>query len=280
MKTMKKTIGCALSGGVLICRLLMGQNEPERATVPLHDPSRPAQIRADLLNGGITVRGYDGKEVIVDARVRENREREKGEHTPPRAAGMRRLTLPGNAGLEVQEEDNIVRVKSSSFNTPVDLVISTPRRSSLTLKCVNDGDIEVENVDGELDVNNLNGKITLKNVSGSVLAHSLNGEVVVGLNRVDGSKPMSFSTMNGDIDVTLPPDVRGNVRLKSDNGEVYSDYDLKLSNSASLEKGSGQQKDGTYHLKFDRKLKGSINGGGPEYQFTTFNGDIYIRKRK
>jgi hypothetical protein len=33
-------------------------------------------------------------------------------------------------------------------------------------------------------------------------------------------------------------------------------------------------------LRFDRALRGTINGGGPEYQFTTFNGQIYLRKKK
>ncbi|MBV9308345.1 MAG: hypothetical protein JOZ45_19525 [Acidobacteriaceae bacterium] len=42
----------------------------------------------------------------------------------------------------------------------------------------------------------------------------------------------------------------------------------------------GRQPDGTYHLRFDRTLRGTINGGGPEFQFTTFNGQIYIRKKK
>jgi DUF4097 and DUF4098 domain-containing protein YvlB len=28
----------------------------------------------------------------------------------------------------------------------------------------------------------------------------------------------------------------------------------------------------------DSTMKGTINGGGPEIQFKTFNGNIYIRK--
>ena len=37
---------------------------------------------------------------------------------------------------------------------------------------------------------------------------------------------------------------------------------------------------GKYRISFDRFLTGSINGGGPEITFNTFNGDIYIRKGK
>src|SRR5262252_1607918 len=39
------------------------------------DPTRPALVKASLVNGGITVKANDGKEVIVEARARI-RERE------------------------------------------------------------------------------------------------------------------------------------------------------------------------------------------------------------
>ena len=32
--------------------------------------------------------------------------------------------------------------------------------------------------------------------------------------------------------------------------------------------------------RVDRTLRGTINGGGPEYQFTSLNGQIFIRKKK
>ena len=272
---MTKTIGI-----IFVCAgFLAAQDSVEKATVPLHDPSRPAKIQAHLMTGGITVKGYDGKEVLVEAHARHGGE--EHESTPARAEGMRRLELPGNAGLEVEEDNNQVDIKTSSFNRPVDLVISVPRKSSLELKCLNGGDIYVEHVDGDIDANNLNGKVTLKNVSGSVLAHSLNGEVFVTLDRIDPSKPMSFSTMNGDIDVTLPDNFRGNLRMKTDHGEIFSDFDVKIdSGGGGITTADGKQKDGTYHLRFDRDLRGTVNGGGPEFQFTSFNGQIYIRKRK
>ncbi len=208
---MIKTIGIAL----LCAGAVLAQDGPEKATVPLHDPSRPARIRAHLMMGSITVRGADVKDVVVEANARgEGSSRERGRHRereslPPGTEGMKRLELPGNAGLDVSEEDNLVSIKTSSMNRPTDLVITVPRHSSLELKCMNDGDIDVEQVDGEIEANDLNGKITLKNVSGSVIAHSLNGAVLVTMDRIDPGKPMSFSTMNGDIDVTLPANCEG-----------------------------------------------------------------------
>lgn len=279
---MIKTIGIAL----LCAGAVLAQDGGEKATVPLHDPSRPARVHAHLMMGSITVRGADVKDVVVEANAREGGSGERHRHRereslPPGTEGMKRLELPGNAGLDVSEEDNLVNIKTSSMSRPTDLVITVPRHSSLELRCLNNGDINVEQVDGEIDANDLNGKITLKNVSGSVIAHSLNGAVLVTMDRVDPGKPMSFSTLNGDIDITLPPTVKANVRMKTDNGEIYSDFDVKLeSGSQVAQNEAGRRQDGTYHLRFDRTLRGTINGGGPELQFTSFNGQIFIRKRK
>src|ERR1022692_3731704 len=51
----------------------IAQETPDRVNVPLSDPSRPAVVHASLMNGGITVTGYNGKEVIVEARHRPAR---------------------------------------------------------------------------------------------------------------------------------------------------------------------------------------------------------------
>jgi hypothetical protein len=264
----------------LYAGIIFAQDGAQKATVPLDDPARPVRIRARLIMGGITVRGGNVKDVTVEARSGDREDPRERERRPPESRGMKRLNLPGNAGLDITEAENTVDIRTSSFNRPVDLVITAPRRSSLQLKCMNNGDIEVEGIEGDIEANNLNGRVTLKNVSGTVNAHSLNGKVTAILDSVDPSKPVSFSTLNGDIDVTLPANPKANVRMKTDNGEIYSDFEVKFDGGARVEESDGQRKDGQHRLRFDRTLRGTINGGGPEYQFTTFNGQIYLRKKK
>ena len=94
-------------------------------------------------------------------------------------------------------------------------------------------------------------------------------------------KSMSFSTLNGDIDVTLPKNIKANVKLKSDNGEIYSDFDMKMAKSSrEVIEENNRDRDGKYRVKIDNTILASINGGGPEIQFTSFQGDIIIRKGK
>jgi hypothetical protein len=265
---------------VLLAAGLAGfaQETPDKVNVPLTDPSRPAVVHASLINGGITVTGYSGKDVIVEARPRhEGAHDAKPDH---KAEGMHRLDSRGT-GLSVEEQDNEVNIGISSVNRTVDLNIQVPFHSSLKLKCLNDGDIKVERVTGEVDADDLNGGVKLLNISGAVVAHSLNADVIVTMDQVTPGKSMSFSTMNGDVDVTLPGDLKARVKLKSDNGEIYSDFEVHLeANPAAPKVSETHGKDGRFKVQFDKVTYGSINGGGPEMQFTTFNGKIYLRKKK
>ncbi len=241
----------------------------DRVSVNLSDPARPALLKASLVNGGITVKGYDGKEVVVEAR---NRESARSDST------MKRIPVSGT-GLSVEEENNEVRISTDSFRRAVDLSISVPIHTSLKLSAVNSGDIVVTGVDGELDVNDVNGSVTLNNVSGSAVAHALNGRLLATFSRVNPQKPMAFSSLNGDIDVTFPADLKATLSLKSDRGEIFSDFDVQVQASAPqqiVEDGRGHG--GKYLVKIDKAVHATINGGGPELQFTNFNGGIYIRK--
>jgi DUF4097 and DUF4098 domain-containing protein YvlB len=242
----------------------------DRVSVNLSDPSRPALVKASLVNGGITVKAYDGKEVVVEARAR-NRESARSD------SNMKRIVV-SSTGLSVEEENNEVRISTDSYMRAVDLTISVPAHTSLKLSAVNSGDIVVTGVDGELDVNDVNGSVTLNNVSGSAVAHALNGRLLATFTRVN-QKPMAFSSLNGDIDITFPADLKANLSLKSDRGEIFSDFDVQVQASAPQQTiEDGRKNGGKYKVRIDKTVHGTINGGGPEYQFTNFNGGIYIRK--
>jgi DUF4097 and DUF4098 domain-containing protein YvlB len=156
-----------------------------------------------------------------------------------------------------------------------------PVNTSVKLHAVNGGDLLVDHIVGDVEVDNTNGNATATHISGAAVVHALNGKVLVSLDKVTADKPMSFSSLNGDIDVTLPATTKARLKLKTDNGEIYSDLDIATDPAARKpalqENNSGK---GKYRVQFDRTMYGLINGGGPEIQLTTFNGNIYIRKPK
>ena len=247
----------------------IGIAQTDKVAVPLSDPSRPASVKANLLNGSITVSGYEGKDVVVQAKVRDERESSGG--------GMKRIPMTAT-GLTAEEENNEVDIGASSQRT-IDLTIQVPRRSSLRLRTVNNGDILVTGVEGELDVNDTNGSVTLKGVSGNAIAHALNGKVLVTFDRINPQKAMAFSSLNGDVDVTFPADLKANVTMASDRGDVFSDFDIQLEQRALNQTPvQGQREGGRFKVVVDKTVRGKINGGGQEIQYKNFNGNIYIRR--
>ncbi|MBI3189753.1 MAG: hypothetical protein HYZ33_03800 [Ignavibacteriales bacterium] len=253
--------------------------DPDKLSVPLSDPARPAFLKVSILNGSITVKGTGGNEVTVEANSRSSDEDGAGNEDKKR--GLRRIPNT-STGLQVEEDDNEVTVSTGymSSGRTVNLVIQVPTNTSMKLSTLNDGDVKVENVTGDIEVSNLNGAVTLDNISGSAVVDALNENINVVFAKVDQKKSMSFSSMNGEIDVTFPPDVKATMRLKNDMGEIYSDFDIKMDYKATKVEDKGQGKIGKKKISMEKMMTGAINGGGVDILFKNFNGDIFIRKGK
>jgi len=244
----------------------------EKVTVPLSDPSRPALVKASTVNGSITVHTHPGKEVIVEV---GGGSRPKTEAAPN---GMRQI-MGGNSGMNVEEEGNVVRVTTFASSRNSDLVIWVPGRASLNLRSVNGKGINVESVEGDIDVDSMNGGVNLKDVSGTVVAHAMNGRLVVSLKKVTPDKPMSFSTINGTVDVTLPAAIAANMKISNHWGKVYTDFDMALTTETDGKKENGAEGRPRFRVQVDKTtMTGKVNGGGPEITFRSMNGTIYIRK--
>jgi putative adhesin len=246
----------------------------DRVTVPLSDASKPALIDVSLVSGSITVRGTSRKDVAVIARSEAERPSRRYD---PDAAGMRRI--PQSAGFRITEDANRVKVSSDHPNRHINFEIEAPSRSNLKLSTVNGGEVLVENIDGDLDVSNTNGGITLNNVAGAVNAGTTNGSVRATMTRVAAQKEMSFTSLNGAVDVTLPASTKANLRLRSDRGDVYSDFDVQLTPSTPAVQ-ENRDGNGRYRVSRNRSIIGAINGGGPEFELRTFNSNVYVRKGK
>ncbi|MGD1008799.1 MAG: DUF4097 family beta strand repeat-containing protein [Candidatus Aminicenantales bacterium] len=315
--------------------------QPDRAVVPLSNPAKPAKLEASVMRGSITVKGYEGKEVIAEARIREKaigqpddlayayayagpgkkkvvaspkdveemqkelqaaqmdveqfkKDAQKNmalaklatpyppgqEEKKERSHDGMKLVTAALTGLTVEENNNTVTVSTESMMNAVDLTIQVPYSSSVSLGSSMGGKIVVENVSGEIEINSTNGSVTLRNVSGNAVVHTMNGDIEAVLSKVSADKPLSFSNMNGDIDVTLPADIKANVKMKSQMGNIYSDFDVTLKPTSKKVESSEEAEKGKYRISFDRAIYGIINGGGQEITLTTFRGDIFIRKKK
>jgi hypothetical protein len=207
----------------------------QQVTVPFSDPSHQGTLSIHLVLGGMTIRGTNRKDVLIEAHATEEtrRPRRFGPDARPfgrrggdsDTTGLRRLTQSG--GFVVEEDHNQV-VVASSATRGTDFTIQVPSRTHLKLSALNDGPIVVENVEGEIEVHNQNESITLTSVAGSVVANAMNGTVKVIMTRLTADKPMAFTSFNGDVDVTLPASAKANLRMRSDMGEIFTDFDVQI----------------------------------------------------
>ncbi|MEO7795023.1 MAG: DUF4097 family beta strand repeat-containing protein [Thermoanaerobaculia bacterium] len=276
--TGKRNLGGALMAIAFVWTTTAAVGQAEHLVVPLSDPSKPAELEVSLVMGSIKVTGGATREVVIDASSRSEAEHEKdkGRDRPGERAGMKRI--PNTAiGLEAEEDGNLVSISAQSWARAVDLEIQVPVGSTVRLSTVNDGDIRVENIDGEVEVSNTNGEISVLNVRGPVSANTVNGDVTVVFRGAMVAAPMAFSTLNGDVDVTFPADLKATVRLQSDNGEIYSDFDVAVL-TENLKGPEEKKEKGRFHVVVSREMIGKINGGGSEILFKTFNGDILLRR--
>lgn len=295
MKTIKMMSACVLSLIIATGLFAQADTKEQQLTIPLSEPGKPYKLNVDILNGAIKVVGYEGKDIVID--VQSGSEKNKkhkdkdgvnvnvnvntnvtinSDHSS--TSGMKRIT--GVTGLDVsaEEKNNKVNVHSETWKGAITLTIKVPLNgSTLRLSTINDGDISVSNVSGELEITNTNGAIRLTDISGSAVANTVNGSIVASFRTID-PKAMAFSTLNGNVDVTFPASLKTNVKLKSDRGEMFTDFDFEADKTQP--KVNKTSKEGMYRLNIEDWVYGKINGGGPEIMMKNMNGNIYIRKAK
>ena len=168
-------------------------------------------------------------------------------------------------------------MRSSGIPRHLRLRVQVPAGSSLRLSTVSGGAIDVEGITGELELHNTNGPIRARGVRGPVTANTVNGDVEVAF--APGAAiggPMAFSTLNGDVDLTLPTGINVNLRLRTEQGDIYSDFDVELTTEPARIERDGTQK--KYRLTIAKELVGKIGAGGPELFLKSFNGDIVLRQ--
>src|SRR5258708_15579933 len=238
----------------------------QRTTLPFSDPSRPKSLIVDIPTGSVKITGYDGNDAVIEysGHGLGPRNRAHREDMPP---GMHRLDQPANT-LDATQENNVVRVKGGFWGRR-NIEIKVPKQTTLDLKTMN-GSITVEGISGEMTIDAMNGHINVQDASGPVVAHSMNGRIVASVTQVSAAKASSFSSMNGNIEVTLPADLKARLKMKTDRGEIYTDFDVKVESSTGSPTPAADDrgKTGLPSLpnlpnlpRLDRTLYGTINGG-------------------
>lgn len=142
------------------------------------------------------------------------------------------------------------------------LELGVPLGATLRIAGDNGGEVHIEGVRGSAEITHSNGGVTVLDASGHVLVATSNGNVRVRLVAVEQGVPMSFITNNGDIDLTMPGDVRATL-LIDDSIPLESDFPLVSSDTSGVR---------------SRLRRLAVNGGGPTIRLFTNNGKVRFHR--
>ncbi len=87
---------------------------------------------------------------------------------------------------------------------------------------------------------------------------------------------LSFKTLNGALDVYFQPNLAANLKFKTFNGSIYSDFDVSPAPIQTA--GETEQSKGKFVYRGNRFSVARAGAGGPELMFDAFNGNIRLHQ--
>ena len=222
----------------------------------------------------VTFEGYEGNEILVEV--------SNFDAPPKRADGLRAIYGGGEdntgVGLEFSEVDGSLLITGASKQAEdATYLIKVPNSMSLKVNYSSPfaeaDQIVFKNFKSEVAVNTLDADIEFINVTGPITSGTIDGTTKVEFSKVSQESPISISSIDGEIDVTLPANTPANLEFSNLDGEVYTDFDVDFAK---------KKKDGKYSMKYiggHNSSKGTINNGGVKISLSTIDGIIYLRKK-
>lgn len=226
------------------------------ARVQFSDAARPGTLRLSLPWAEARITGTDGREVIVTSTLDQ-----KG-HNEVDHEGFRRLDE--DVTFELTEKDNVATITIAGDNMwaahGAEFEIKVPRNTNLVIRTEAGGDIEVNGVEGDLDINSMNGEVTLRDIVSSAVVNTMNGEISASFKQAP-TKTVSLSSMNGEIDLRLPADTKANLRMRTHNGSIRTNFPDGVLKAKTEKATRGKPADARTDLTIIIKANGDITVG-------------------
>lgn len=224
---------------------------------------RGDRIEIKNINGEINASYASGSEVRVSATKEAKRDNpddvriEVVEHSGgvticavyPDNGGRKNECKPGDEG----------RLSSDDNDVAVHFTIQVPAGVVLDANTVNGG-VDAGGLQSDVYANTVNGGVKVS-TSGLARASTVNGSILASMGRADWTGDLDFETVNGSITVELPAGVGARVSASTVNGGMETDFPLTIKGKFS-----------------NRKMEGTIGGGGRDLNLETVNGSIRLKK--
>ena len=193
--------------------------EETTSTLKFSDPAKPGTLKVILQRGDVSIDATDGGNVTVRS--------DRAPIQRVRKDGLRVLTE--SAGFDLREKDNVITLDAGDQMSGggSDFNIVVPRNTNVVVTNSFGGDIRCRGVSGDIDIKSLRGEVCLDGISGSAVVDTMNGGIDANVQELPPGKALSFTSMNGEVTVRVPPTAKANVRLRTQNGSILTDFDAK-----------------------------------------------------
>jgi hypothetical protein len=209
------------------------------------------------VNGRIEVRPSSGRtvEVVAVKKVR-------AQSADAARDALARIEIAEEVAADVLRIETKMPRRSGFFNSggEVTYTVKMPASAATELITVNGG-VEVTGLSGRITAEATNGGIVGRDLSGALDASTTNGAIDVDMAHIaDGG--LKLECTNGGIKVRLPGDARATISASVANGGIDT---------------GGLSLDTTESSR--RRLRATLNGGGPSIRIDGTNGGIQLTRR-
>jgi hypothetical protein len=256
------------------------EKDTVRRTFDLSSGSGGKKLLVDNVSGYVHVSGYGGSQVQVVAAKRLLADNNEAMTEAKRDVKLD-LSQQGNYArvyvdgpFRTNNGNNYRGDDYYGYRVIFDIDVQVPYDTEVVLKTMNHGDIVVKQTTGDYDIHGLNGGIEMEDVAGSGTVNTLNGGVKVTYSK-NPTKPTSFRTLNGSLDIWCQPGLNADLSFERLNGAIYSDFDV-TSRPVTV---AGSTSGGKFVYSSGGKMNGRTGSGGPELSFHTLNGTIRLHSK-
>lgn len=239
--------------GVLRLGSVQAVDTVDRAVAPNERP-----LVLDGIRGSVRLTGADQATADLSF-VR------RGRGETPEAA---RSVLEETSITEQGTEDTYTFTLQANDNedyAAVDIEGQVPRRAALQIDRLS-GPVHLDGVEGALTIEHEHGNVNVRGAAAPVEVDVKNGSVHVGFQSVPEEGTTRLRTVNGDIQIDLPPAASAQIDARTDAGTIRTQGASFTAEQLAL-------------VNAGARYEAQMEDGGPTIELRTQNGSITLRSR-
>jgi putative adhesin len=247
-RTMKQVAGAgvaALFALALVVPVHAEVKEEFHKTVALNADGR---VSLDNVNGGVEITGWNKNEVQIDA-VKSASDQQKLNDISIEVKG---------SGSSVEIETKFAK-KVNNNPGGVTYTLHVPQNARIDKINLVNGSLTVQKLTGEITADLVNGKVQASELTGSADLATVNGTIAANYSSLTSVHEIKLKSVNGTIDLKLPPSPNADVQASTVNGGISTDFPLQV-------KGKWVGKN----------MSGTLGSGGVHIELSNVNGSIHL----